>query len=207
MKSLLLIGGGGHCKSCIDVINHLNEYQIKGIVEKEESCNNGPITKNEVIGYDYDLPRLIEEYKNALVNVGQIKNSNIRKKLYTKLKNLNAGLPIIISPTAYVSKNSEINNGTIIMHNAIVNTDAVIGENCIVNNMALIEHDVNIDSHCHISTGSRINGGVRIESEVFIGSGAVILEEIRIGKGSVIGAGTTVTKDIPEGSLFIGKHE
>jgi len=32
MKSLLLIGGGGHCRSCIDFIEEEGKYQIAGIV-------------------------------------------------------------------------------------------------------------------------------------------------------------------------------
>ena len=33
MKEILLIGGGGHCKSVIDVIEHEGEFQIIGIIE------------------------------------------------------------------------------------------------------------------------------------------------------------------------------
>ena len=34
MKSLLLIGGGGHCHSCIDVIEASGIYKIKGLVQR-----------------------------------------------------------------------------------------------------------------------------------------------------------------------------
>ena len=33
MKNLYLIGGGGHCKSCIDVIEQEKKYKIKGIFD------------------------------------------------------------------------------------------------------------------------------------------------------------------------------
>ena len=32
MKSLVLIGNGGHCKSCIEIIETSKEFKIKGIV-------------------------------------------------------------------------------------------------------------------------------------------------------------------------------
>jgi len=33
MKSeLILVGGGGHCKSCIDVIERQGKYRIAGII-------------------------------------------------------------------------------------------------------------------------------------------------------------------------------
>ena len=33
---IILIGGGGHCKSVIDVIEEENKYIIAGIVDKKE---------------------------------------------------------------------------------------------------------------------------------------------------------------------------
>jgi hypothetical protein len=36
MKKVFLIGGGGHCKSCIDVIENENKYKIKGIIDKKK---------------------------------------------------------------------------------------------------------------------------------------------------------------------------
>ena len=32
MKSIILIGNGGHCKSCIDVLENSSEFQIKGLI-------------------------------------------------------------------------------------------------------------------------------------------------------------------------------
>ena len=33
MNSIILIGGGGHCKSCIDVIESEGKYAIAGILD------------------------------------------------------------------------------------------------------------------------------------------------------------------------------
>ena len=33
MKNIVLIGGGGHCKSCIDVIEMEKKYKILGLVD------------------------------------------------------------------------------------------------------------------------------------------------------------------------------
>ena len=32
MKSLILFGNGGHCKSCIEVIESTGTFRIKGII-------------------------------------------------------------------------------------------------------------------------------------------------------------------------------
>ncbi len=34
--NIILIGGGGHCKACIDVIEQENKYTIAGIIDVPE---------------------------------------------------------------------------------------------------------------------------------------------------------------------------
>jgi len=36
-KNILLIGGGGHCRSVLDTIFELNEYLKLGIIDKKEN--------------------------------------------------------------------------------------------------------------------------------------------------------------------------
>ena len=44
-----------------------------------------------------------------------------------------------------------------------------------------------------------------IEDNVFIGSDTMLVAPIKVGKGSTTGAGSTISKDVPEGSLAIGR--
>lgn len=202
MKSLLLVGGGGHCHSCIDVIESANFYQIAGVVQPKMSSEL--IMGYWVIGSDDDLPQLLKKSKLALITVGQIKTPEVRIRLFDLLKQLGAELPVIISPRAYCSMHAVVGEGSIIMHGAVVNAGAQIGNNCIVNTQALVEHGVKIDDHCHISTGVRVNGNVTIGKGSFVGSGAVIKEGIRVGENVIIGAGQVVLADLPNGKVL--KH-
>ena len=199
MKYLLLIGGGGHCRSCIDVIEDEGIYKIAGIVDQPEGKMD-PILGYEVLGNDDDLPELLKKYPIAFVTVGQIKFADIRLKLYSSLKNMGAKLPTIISPQSYVSKHVDLQEGTIVMHGAIINAGSFVGENCIINSQALIEHDAVVNSHCHISTGAKVNGSASIGKESFIGSGTVIHHGVKIGEKCVIAAGSIIRKDIPSGT-------
>jgi len=195
MDKILLLGAGGHARSCIDVLEEENQFEIAGLIEKGESISNESLGY-PVIGTDDDLKVLRQQYKNALITVGQIKSPKIRIKLYQLLKELDFTLPVIISPHAYVSKHAQIGEGSIIMHGVIINANAKIGNNCIINNKSLIEHDAVIGDHCHIATGAIINGEVSVGNETFIGSGAVTKQAISIGKNCVIGAGVVLKNDI-----------
>jgi sugar O-acyltransferase (sialic acid O-acetyltransferase NeuD family) len=195
MDEIILVGAGGHARSCIDILEEENQFEIAGLIEKGESISNESLGY-PVIGTDDDLKVLRQQYKNALITVGQIKSPKIRIKLYQLLKELDFTLPVIVSPHAYVSKHAQIGEGSIIMHGVIINANAKIGNNCIINNRALIEHDAVIGDHCHIATGAIINGEVSVGNETFIGSGAVTKQAVSIGKNCVIGAGVVLKNDI-----------
>jgi len=191
MKEIILIGGGGHCKAVIDVIEQEGRFKIIGIVDKPELLGS-EVLGYSVIGTDAELVNLAKKYQYAIVTIGQIKSPSLRIKLFNLAIEAGFILPSIISPNAYVSKYATIGSGTVVMHKALISANTIVGDNCIVNTKALIEHDCRISKHCHISTNVTINGGVLVESECFIGSGAITKESITIGKRSFIKAGSLV---------------
>lgn len=201
MDEIIIIGTGGHARSCIDVIEQQNKYKIAGLVEKDRSQAKN-IYGYPIIGYDDKIEQLVGFYKFVLIGIGQIKSPNKRSEFYDKLKIMGFNLPSIISPRAYVSKHAQISEGTIVMHDCIVNANAQIGNNCIINTGSLIEHDTLIGDNCHISTGALINGEVVIGSGTFIGSGCITKHNITIGTNCLIGAGITLNNDINKNSII-----
>ena len=191
MKKIILLGGGGHCKSVIDVIELEKKYKIHGIVDKPKFLGS-KILGYKVIGSDLDLEYLAKKYKNAIITVGQIQSPLVRIKLFNLARKAGFKFPPIISPRAYVSKYSRIGMGTIVLHNVVVNSNVSIGNNCIINTKSLIEHDCKISDHCHISTCATINGSVKIRSKCFIGSNATVRDGITIKENSFIKANSLV---------------
>ena len=184
---LILLGGGGHCVSCIDVIEQQNKFEIAGIVDKNGV--GGTLLDYPVLGCDDDLGHLRSIYDYALVTVGQIKSSCIRNRLFVNLKSFGFMLPVIISPRAYVARRASVGEGTIILHGAIINTRAQIGCNSIINSKALVEHDAVVEDNCHISTAAVINGGAIIRRGTFVGSNAVTSQGAQTRENDFIKAG------------------
>lgn len=206
-EKLILIGGGGHCKSCIDVIQAEGRFDIAGIVEKpgyQISGDEYPVLGYPVIGTDDQLPELVKEYKNVLITVGQIRTAIVRIKLFEMVSRLGGNFPVIISPNAYVSRTALIGAGTIVMHHVTINTEAVIGVNCILNTGMLVEHESVVGDHCHLSTCSVINGQCQVGSRVFIGSRAILSNNIEITDDTIVSAGSVVMKSISEAGTYIG---
>ena len=179
MKDLILIGGGGHCKSVIDVIEAGKVFNIVGILDLPEKMGE-KILGYEIIGEDANIGDLSRTVKNFFISIGQINTGQFREKLFQTLKMHDISIPTIISPFAYVSGSAALGEGTIIMHHALVNAGSQIGNNCIINSKALIEHDVIVGDHCHISTGAILNGGVIVSHNSFIGSKAVCIQNTLI---------------------------
>lgn len=189
MEKLILVGGGGHCKSCIDVIEQEDQYKIAGILDQEELIGQ-KVLGYDIIGSDNCMEKYASKGYVFLITVGQIRSSSLRKELFAKLQACNGEIATIISPRAYVSKHASIGKGTIVMHDALVNADASIGKNCIINSKALIEHDTIIEDFCHISTAAVVNGGTVVKEGSFLGSNAVSKEYVETSIDDFIKAGT-----------------
>ena len=191
MKSLLLIGCGGHARSLIELIESTGCWNIHGLVGLPHQVGSR-VLGYPVIGSDSDLLALRGECSAAVLAIGQLDNSSQRVHLSERLNDLGFSFPVLISPHAVVSQHAQLGVGTTIGHGVIVNACSVVGSHCIVNSRALIEHDVNIGNYCHISTGALLNGGVNVGSGSFIGSGSMIREGLHLPPSSIISAGKRV---------------
>lgn len=202
MREIILVGGGGHCRACADVIETDGQYAIAGVTDLPENVGR-TISGYPVVGTDDDLPDLIRRYRHVLVTVGMVKSAAVRVRLFERLASLGAETPVIVSPRAWVSPRAAIGPGTIVMHDALVNAGASVGRNSIINTKALVEHDAMVGDHCHVSTGAILNGEARLGHRSFLGSNAVARDGVSIGAGCVVGCGARVVKDVPDGAIFI----
>lgn len=203
-KKLLLIGGGGHCKSVIEASLLSSEYNEIGIIDKSPKLGS-EVLGIKIIGNDLDLTKLKERgFKYAFISLGSIGDPKRRIELSKILVQLNFKIPSIVHPSANISSFCEIEEGVFIGKNVIINGDTKVLKNSILNTGCIIEHDCQIGSFAHIAPGVVLSGNVRIGNNSHIGAGTVIRQEITIGNNTVIGIGSVVTKDIGNDRLAFG---
>lgn len=200
-KNLILIGGGGHCKSVIDVAESAG-YNILGILDMPEDIGKS-VLDYKIIGTDDDIPQFADKAE-FIITVGFIKNPDIRMRIFDKVREAGGKLATVISSTAHVSRYASIGEGTVVMHQAVVNAGAKIGENCIINTFCNIEHDAVIGDQCHISTGAMVNGDCKVGKLCFIGSQSVLANGISICDDVIVGAGSLVRKNILKPGIYSG---
>ncbi|WP_414151378.1 acetyltransferase [Acetobacterium carbinolicum] len=201
---ILLIGGGGHCKSVLDSLLNLSHYDEIRIIDKKENVGN-KILSIDIIGTDDDLVRLFKEgYKNAFVSVGSIGNTSHRRKIFELVEIIGFNTPNIIDSSAIVSENAIVNKGIFIGRNAIINADATINTGAIINTGSIIEHNCFIDKFAHISPGAVLCGDVTVGENTHIGAASVLKQQVTVGRDTVIGMGSVVICDIGNNSVAYG---
>lgn len=203
-KKLVLLGGGGHCKSVLDAIIRNGEYE--DIVITDPIIPVGTrILNASVVGSDEMIPVLFRDgYHHAFVTVGGIGNSKIRKKLSTFAESVGFEFPVIADPSAQISKSVTIGGGTFIGKNAVINAYSYIGNHCIINTGSIIEHECEIGDYSHISVGTILCGDCRVGTKSFIGAGSTVIQGIDIGHNVIVGANSTVLADVEDNMKIYG---
>ena len=200
---LILIGGGGHCQSVIEVVEATRQYEIVGVVDQAPKVGEY-VSGYEIVGTDDQLNQFVHPEVHFLVTVGQIEDSRLRYQLHQRVLRAGGELATVISPRAYVSGRATVGAGSIVMHDALVNAHARVGVNVIVNTKALIEHGSQIGDHCHLATGAIVNGDCRIGQRTLIGSHATVIQGSSVGEHIVVGAGAVVTHSLTEPGTYVG---
>lgn len=203
-NKLVLIGGGGHCKSVLDAVYAMGTYSEIVITD----YNNPPdslILGCRVVGTDDKLSELFRRgFNHAFITVGSIKDTMIRRKAYEKAKKVGFTFPTVVDPTAVLASSARIGRGVFVGKNAVVNADAVIEDMAIINTGAIIEHECHVGEFSHVAVGAVVCGRAKIENDVFVGANATVIQEVKIGMNSIIGAGSIIINDVPEKSRIIG---
>ena len=198
--SVLIFGGGGHAKVCIDIIKQTKTHTMIGVVDDNIPLHT-PVLDVPVIGNLLTIDQLITKgLKNVILGIGGVLSKGIRKKIFLSLKDKDLYVPNIIHPSASVEPSVTLGEGNQIMQGAIIGSNVKIGNNCIINSGSIISHDTVIGDNVHIAPGAIIAGGVTIKEDSIIGMGATIFLGLTIGKNVVIQNGTNVFTDISDNS-------
>lgn len=203
-KRILLIGGGGHCKSVLDSLLELNEYSEIGIVDKRENIGKS-VMGVPVVGCDEDLPVLFRSgYKYAFVTIGSIGNPTPRIRLFDLLSEIGYEIPFIIDDSAKVSKYAMIEKGVFVGKQSTINAGALIQKGAIINSGSIVEHDCQIGTFSHIAPGVVLGGEVVVGENSHVGSNATVKQQIHIGSNSIIGMGSVVLQNIDHHTMAFG---
>lgn len=154
---------------------------------------------------DNAFPTFLETHMDKEIPlVFGIGHNLTRAKLFTKVKQCGFHLISLIHPSAVVSPDATIGEGTVIMPQVVVNANAVIAEGAILNTGSIVEHECCIGKFVHISPNVALAGNVTVGDFTHIGIGSNVIQGIIIGHNSIIGAGSVVVKNIRDFTKAFG---
>jgi acetyltransferase-like isoleucine patch superfamily enzyme len=84
---------------------------------------------------------------------------------------------VFIHPSAHVSPQSEIGEGTKVWINVQIREHARIGANCVLSKDVYVDHAVVIGDRCKIQNGVAVYHGVTLGNDVFVGPNAVFTND------------------------------
>lgn len=84
---------------------------------------------------------------------------------------------IRIHPTADLSPQATVGDGTQLWHHVHVREDAHIGRNCILGKGVYVDFGVHIGDNCKLQNGAFVYHGATLEDGVFVGPGALLTND------------------------------
>ena len=164
MSRLLIIGAGGHGEVVKEIAEDIGTYEEIAFIDDDNE---------KAIGAIGDLEKLRNKFDSAFVAIG---NCSLRGTLLDKLAELSYNIPILVHPTAYVSRSATIGVGTIVEPKAIINAHADVGRGCIISIGSIVEHDAVIEECAHINSGAICMARSRVQRYQKVDAGDIIRE-------------------------------
>ncbi|HVE43118.1 MAG TPA: NeuD/PglB/VioB family sugar acetyltransferase [Planctomycetota bacterium] len=191
MESIFVYGAGGQGRVVLDTLkNGLVEYGVSAVVDDNERLHG-----EKVLGA---LVQGIEAIGNerGFIAIG---DNAARLRIASRYR---GRLVTLVHRTAFLSRETRVGEGSVLMAATVVNVGSRIGSNVIINTGATVDHDCTIEDGVHIAPGCHLCGGVKVGAGTLLGVGSVVVPGVRIGRNVFIQAGQTVTRDVPDGALL-----
>lgn len=187
---MYLYGASGHAKVIIDILA-ANHIPVEALFDDNEMLT-------QLLGYPVLRPERVAG--PLIISIG---NNEIRKMIADKLP---CAFGTAVHPSAVVSPQASIAEGTVVMQGTVIQSDARIGRHCIINTAATIDHECIIEDFVHISPNASLCGNVHVGEGTQIGAGTVVVPGVKIGRWSLVCAGSVVIRDIPDYSIAAGNR-
>lgn len=198
-KQLLILGTRTLAEEVADVVSEIPGFKLAGFVENMERQK----CREKLRGLPVFWMDEIAAMSKTHYVVCSLATTH-RSRFIQQAAAYNMQFATLVHPSASVSSQSLLGEGTIISRGVIIGAYSKIGRHVIINRGALIGHHADIGDYVTIQPGANIAGLCSIGEATYIGMSAVVLDRISAGKHSVIGAGAVVTRDVPDNVQVVG---
>jgi sugar O-acyltransferase (sialic acid O-acetyltransferase NeuD family) len=186
MKSLALVGAGGHAR---EVMAQMDKNLECFVDDEFADTNAKPLS-------EFDP----NKYK-LLIAVG---DSKLRMDMYAKLPKSTEFFSFIHPTANIMSDTVQIGNGTFIGAHSILTCDIAVGNHVLLNRCNQISHDNILEDFVSLMPNVSLSGNVLLQKGVFLGANSSVKENVRIAEKIVVGMQSLVTKNLDETGVYFG---
>lgn len=199
---ILVCGGRGHGRVCLDILRARAEYEIAGIVDDDLEVGI-EVLGFPVLGTFADLPRLYDSgITKAIMAIACLGNLRSRENLCERVRRIGFEIPNLIHPKAIIEPSVRMGTGVQVLAGAIVGSLAKLHDDCVINHGSIVSHDCVIHQNAHLAPGCILAGNVEVGSNTLMGMGATVYLGTRIGQDVVVHNGYNVVHDVPDATVL-----
>jgi acetyltransferase EpsM len=122
-----------------------------------------------------------------------------RKKIAERIKKVSWKPATVIHNTAYVSRETEVGEGSFFGPYVTVSPKSVIGKYVLLNTRSSIGHHATLGDFSQISLNASVLGYGHVGKGAMIGAHAVVMSNVTVGAWATVAIGTPILRDVKPG--------
>lgn len=188
MKTLLILGAGGHGKSVAEAALLRDEWE--SVVFLDDAWPEVTDALGcKIVGRVADIGEVAVSCQGAIAAVG---NNAVREQWINLIEQSGIELVSVVHPKAWISPAASVGIGSAVMAGAVVGTVSQVGKGAIINANATVDHDVQMGDLSHIGVGVQLAGGVKIGPRAWLQAGACCGYNVQVAEGELVLPGTVL---------------
>lgn len=195
----MILGNRWLAEELSDLISEIPGYKVEAFVENLDPSRCGETVDGLPIIWIDELQKLASSHL-AVCGIGTTE----RWRYAEQAEALGMRFATLAHPSARISQNAELGDGTFVSAGAVISTKTITGKHVFINRGVMVGHHVRLDDYVSLQCGANVAGLAEIGSRTYIGMSAVILDRVKIGRGCIVAAGSVVTKDAPDRVQLMG---
>lgn len=198
MADYVVIGGGGHALSVVDVLRR-NGLSVAAIVDPYSS---------ETHKFGLPVSHGVEEFvgQDQFAYVIGLGDNWKRLKVLESVMDLVgvARVPPIVSQGARVSTSADLAPGVVAMDGSHIGPNCSLGRGALVNTHAVVEHGTSLLDGSSVAPATTTGGNCHIGLRSALGIGATLRHGVRVGDDTIVGSASYVHSDLPDRVVAFG---
>ena len=191
MPRLAIVGAGGYGRLVLDILIAGGlEAWIIGFYDDAHAVLPDKIRGIPVLG-DIDMLKSILSVEAVQVIVAITENST-RLRIAKSMRDMGVRFFTAMHPSAYVSAEADVGDGSVLSAGAVVGPDATVGSHCYVGPQAAVDRDAVVEAGVWVSAGVIVGPGARVGVRAVLGQNssverrAIVKEDAKVAAlGSV----------------------